>query len=65
MSLWQILLMIIQYIHTKNGINELIKLLEKEHKSTIDWFKNNNVIVNLDKFQAMVLSCEKKNIYIL
>lgn len=57
--------MIIQYIHTKNGINELIKLLEKEHKSAIDWFKNNNVIVNLDKFQAMVLSCEKKNIYIL
>ena len=55
--------MIIQYIHTTNGINELVKLLEKEHKSAIDWFKNNNVIVNLDKFQAMVLSCEKK-IYI-
>ena len=42
------------------GINELIKLLEKESKPAIDWFKTNDTIVNPDKFQAMVLSCDKK-----
>ena len=42
------------------GINELIKLLEKKSKPAIDWFKTNDTIVNPDKFQATVLSCDKK-----
>lgn len=31
-------------------INELIKLSEKENKSAIDVFKNNDMIVNTDNF---------------
>ena len=38
----------------------LIKLLEKESKSAINWFKNNDIIVNPKKFQAKILSCDKK-----
>ena len=41
--------MIKQYA-VKNDMHELIKLLlEKESKSAIDWFKNNNII-NPDTF---------------
>ena len=47
------------YAERKN-IDELLKLLEKESKSAIDWFKNNDMMVNPDKFQAMILSCDKK-----
>ena len=38
----------------------LIKLLEKESKSAINWFKNNDIIVNPKKFQTKILSCDKK-----
>ena len=34
----------------RNSIKELIKVLEKESKSAIDWFKMNDMIVNPDKF---------------
>ena len=44
----------------RNSIEELIKVLEKDSKSAIDWFKMNHVIVNPDKFQAMIMSCDKK-----
>ena len=40
-------------------MEELTKILEKESKSAIDWFKN-DMIVNPNKFQAMVMSCDKK-----
>ena len=30
--------------------------LEKESESAIDWFKNNSMIANPDKFQAITLS---------
>ena len=46
--------------NTKNDLNELIKLLEKKNKSAIDWFKNNDMTINLGKFHAMILSCDKK-----
>ena len=45
---------------TRNSIEKLIKVLGKESKSAIDWFRTNDVIVNLDKFQAMIMSCDKK-----
>ena len=45
---------------TKKNVEELIKVLEKESKSAIDWFEINNMIVNTDKFQAMILSSDKK-----
>ena len=35
-------------------------MLETESKSTIGWFKINDVIVNPDKFQPMIMSCDKK-----
>ena len=44
----------------RNSIEELIKILEKEGKSAIDWFKMNNMIVNPDKFRVMIMSCDKK-----
>ena len=31
-------------------------MLEKEPESAIDWFKNNSMIANPDKFQAVILS---------
>ena len=43
---------------TKKNVEELIKVLEKESKSAIDWFEINNMIVNTDKFQAMILSSD-------
>ena len=45
---------------TKKNVEELIKVLEKESKSAIDWFEINNMIVNTNKFQAMILSSDKK-----
>ena len=44
----------------RNSIEELIKVLETERKSAIDWFKMNDMIVNADKFQAMITSSDKK-----
>ena len=34
--------------------------MEKEGKSAIGWFKMNDVIVKLGKFQGMIMSCDKK-----
>ena len=45
---------------SKKDVKEVLKVLEKENKSAIDWFKINDVIVNSDKFPAMILSSEKK-----
>ena len=44
----------------ENSTEELIKVLEKESKSAIDWLKMNDVIVKQDKFQAMIMSYDKK-----
>ena len=43
------------------SIEKLQKVLERESKSVIDWFKINDMIVNPDKFQAMILSSDKKD----
>ena len=37
----------------------LLKILEKESKTAIKWFKQNEMIVNPDKVQAMVLGRHK------
>ena len=55
-----------RYIYAaKNSIEELIKVLERESKSAIDWFKINYVIVNPDTFQAKIkkAAIEKENKY--
>ena len=44
----------------RNSIEELIKVLEKEKKSAIDWLKVNDIIVNPDKLLAMIMSSDKK-----
>ena len=40
-------------------INNLIHTLEKESETAVEWFNQNKMIVNPDKFQAMLL--EKRN----
>ena len=40
----------------RNNIEEFIKVLEKESKSAIDCFKMDHMIVNPDKFQAIIMS---------
>ena len=39
-----------------NNLASLCHTLEKESESAIDWFKNNSMIANPDKFQAIILS---------
>ena len=53
--------MTMQYIYAAGiSIKELVKVLKKESKSVIDWFKMNDMIVNPDKFQPMIMNCDKK-----
>ena len=44
----------------RSSTEELLKVLEKESKTASDWFKINDMIVNPDKFQAMIMSCADK-----
>ena len=44
----------------RNGIEKLFKVLEKESKPDIDWLKMNDIIANPNKFQAVIMSCDKK-----
>ena len=37
-----------------------MKTLEQESESTVSWFKQNEIIVNADKFQAITLN-KKEN----
>ena len=49
-------------IYTANkSIEKLLEVLERESKSAIDCFKINDMIVNPDKFQAMIFSSDKKD----
>ena len=47
----------------ENTIEELISTLEKESQAAIDWFVSNEMIVNLDKFQAIVVKRNNKMKY--
>ena len=41
-------------------VSELIKILESESEVVIDWFKINKMVVNPDKFQAIILDKRKE-----
>ena len=48
-------------IYAKSAKMEtLLDILEKESETVIKWFKQNKMIVNPDKFQAMVLGRHKQ-----
>ena len=40
---------------TENVIEELVSTLKKESEGAIDWFKSNEMIVNPNKFQAIIV----------
>ena len=40
-------------------VSRLIKILESESEVFIDWFKKNKMVVNPDKFQAIILDKPK------
>ena len=48
-------------------IEKLISTLEQDSQAAIDWFKINEMIVNPDKFPAIVIkkNCRMKNSYAL
>ena len=41
---------------TCKNLNDLLRTLEKESESAVDCFRNNNMIVNPDKFQAIIMN---------
>ena len=43
------------------NMSNLIKILEKESETAVEWFNQNKIIVNPDKFQAMLLEKRNKN----
>ena len=51
----------------ENTKEKLISTLEQDSQAAIDWFKINEMIVNPDKFQAIVINknCRKKDSYAL
>ena len=38
-----------------SNIDSLLKILKEESESAVKWFKDNSMIVNPDKFQAIIL----------
>ena len=42
-------------------VSRLIKILESESEFVIDWFKINKMVVNPDKFQAIILHRRKSD----
>ena len=51
----------------ENTIEKLISTLEQDSQAAIDWFKINEMVVNPDKFQAIVITknCRMKDSYAL
>ena len=41
---------------TCNTLTGCLKTLEQESESAVSWFKQNELIVNVDKFQAIILN---------
>ena len=56
-----ILQLIIRLPTFANSIQNLIHLLESESSVAIKWFKENKMIVNPGKFQAIILDKKKTN----
>ena len=46
---------------TCKNLNDLLRTLEKESESAIDWFRNNIMIANPDKFQAIIMNKRREN----
>ena len=46
---------------TFKNLNDLLRTLEKESESAIDWFRSNNMIGNPDKFQAIIMNKRREN----
>ena len=46
---------------TWKNLNDLLRTLEKESESAVDWFSNNNMIPNADKFQAIIMNKRREN----
>ena len=44
-----------------NNIQNLIHLLKSESRVVVNWFKDNKIIVNPGKFQAVILDQKKNN----
>ena len=42
--------------YTSESLEELVKTLEKESEKATEWFRMNNMIVNPEKFQAIMTS---------
>ena len=42
-------------------MSNLIQILEKESETAVEWFDQNKMMVNPDKFQAMLLEKRNKN----
>ena len=42
-------------------MKDLLHTLEKESESAVDWFKNNNMVVNPDNFQAILINKRREN----
>ena len=46
---------------TCKNLNLLLRTLEKESESAVDWFRNNNMIANPDKFQAIIMNKRRES----
>ena len=47
---------------TCNTLTRLLKTLVQEPELAVSWFKQNEMIVNADKFQAILLNKKKKKL---
>ena len=46
---------------TCKNLNDLLFTLEKESQSAVDWFRNNNMVANPGKFQAIIMNKIRKS----
>ena len=46
---------------TCKNLNDLLRILEKESESAVDWLRNNNMIANPGKFQAIIMNKRREN----
>ena len=46
---------------TCKNLKNLFRTYEKESESAVDWFRNNNMIANPDKFQAIIMNKRREN----
>ena len=44
-----------------NIVSELIIILEKESLIIVDWFQDNEMVINPGKFQALIIDSKRKD----